>query len=90
MRRIAGGETRVSPEVAALFEPQTGGLGTQDLTGCEREVLALIGEGLSSKEIARQLGISDLTVRKHRENLCRKLGARNAAERVACAIRLDR
>ena len=89
MRCIAAGETWVSAEVAALFEPEAGGLDTQELTGREREVLALVGEGLSSKEIARQLGISDLTVRKHRENLCRKLGARNAAELVACAIRLD-
>jgi DNA-binding CsgD family transcriptional regulator len=33
------------------------------------------------------LGISNLTVRKHRENLCRKLGARNAAELIARSIR---
>lgn len=51
----------MSSEVAALFEPETEGLGTQDLTRCEREVLALIGEGLSSKKIARRLRISDLT-----------------------------
>lgn len=89
MRRIAAGEIYVSPEVAALFETDMTVPGmTETLTAREREVLALVGKGLSSKEIARRLGISDLTVRKHRENLCRKLGARNAPELVACALRL--
>jgi DNA-binding CsgD family transcriptional regulator len=80
----------VSPEIAIHFqaeEPASDSAGT--LTDREREVLALVGQGLSSKEIAQQLGISDLTVRKHRENLCRKLGARNAAELVACALRRE-
>jgi DNA-binding NarL/FixJ family response regulator len=89
MHRIAAGEIYVSPEVAALFETDMTVPGmTETLTAREREVLALVGKGLSSKEIARRLGISDLTVRKHRENLCRKLGARNAPELVACALRL--
>lgn len=89
IRRVAGGGTYVSPEVAALFEPEAGAPDTlESLTAREREILAEVGQGLSSKEIARRLGISDLTVRKHRENLCRKLGARNAAELVARAIRL--
>lgn len=87
IRRVAAGETYVSPEVAALFEPAAPAAEAEPLTGREREVLALVGEGLSSKEIAKRLGISDLTVRKHRENLCRKLGARNAAELVALAVR---
>lgn len=90
IRRVAAGETYVSPEVAALFEPAAPAAEAEPLTGREREVLALVGEGLSSKEIAKRLGISDLTVRKHRENLCRKLGARNAAELVACAVRANR
>lgn len=49
----------------------------------EREVAALVVEGRTSKEIARTLGISDLTVRKHRENLLRKLGLRSTTELVA-------
>lgn len=86
IRRIAAGVTYVSPEVAALFEMESDAPGA--LTERERQVLTLVGEGLPSKEIARRLAISDFTVRKHRENLCRKLGARNAAELVACAVRL--
>jgi DNA-binding CsgD family transcriptional regulator len=46
-------------------------------------VLRLISAGKTSKHIARLLGVSDLTVRKHRENLMRKLGAANAAQLVA-------
>lgn len=89
VRRIAAGEVYVSPEVAALFDADIPGTTSADgLTRREQEVLSLVGSGQSSKEIARQLGISDLTVRKHRENLCRKLGARNAPELVACALRL--
>jgi DNA-binding NarL/FixJ family response regulator len=91
IRVVARGETYVSPEIASLFEPATVATDprepTSGLTAREREILALVGQGLSSKEIAHRLGISNLTVRKHRENLCRKLGARNAAELIARSIR---
>jgi len=47
--------------------------------------MALVIQGRTSKEIARQFAISDLTVRKHRENLLRKLGLRSTAQLVALA-----
>jgi len=47
--------------------------------------MALAVLGRTSKEIARELAISDLTVRKHRENLLRKLGLRSTAQLVALA-----
>jgi len=91
MRRVSAGETYVHPSVAELFEPPMPAQDVDDLlTPRDRDILARVGVGLSSKEIARELGISDLTVRKHRENLCRKLGARNAPELVAFAIRRGR
>lgn len=43
------------------------------LTDREVTIARLVAKGLSSKHIARELGISDLTVRKHRENVLRKL-----------------
>jgi DNA-binding CsgD family transcriptional regulator len=46
-------------------------------------VLRLIVAGHTSKEIARLLGVSDLTVRKHRENMMRKVGASTTAQLVA-------
>ena len=43
----------------------------------EREVLALLAEGLSDKQVARRLGISDQTARKHRSHLLQKAGVSN-------------
>lgn len=49
------------------------------LTERERQVLRLIGEGLSSAEIAMRLNISTLTARTHRRNITGKLGCKGAA-----------
>lgn len=57
------------------------------LSGREREVLQLIAEGLSAKEIANDLGISPKTVEAHRTSVMRKLGARKATELVRYALR---
>ena len=57
------------------------------LSGREREVLHLIAEGLSAKEIAVELKISTKTVEAHRTNLMRKLGVRKATELVRYALR---
>jgi DNA-binding NarL/FixJ family response regulator len=57
------------------------------LSGREREVLHLIAEGLSAKEIAVQLSISNKTVEAHRTSLMRKLGVRKATELVRYAVR---
>jgi two-component system nitrate/nitrite response regulator NarL len=48
----------------------------------EAEILALIGDGLSNKEVARRLGISGHTVKFHIESLFRKLAAGSRAEAV--------
>lgn len=45
--------------------------------------MKLVVAGHTSKEIAKLLGLSDLTVRKHRENLMRKIGISNIAQLVA-------
>ncbi|AMS43351.1 transcriptional regulator [Aminobacter aminovorans] len=58
------------------------------LTRREREILALVAQGLTAREIAERLGISPLTVRKHRENLMGKLNLHSAAELTAYAVRL--
>jgi DNA-binding NarL/FixJ family response regulator len=52
----------------------------------EREVMSLIVEGRTSKEIARLLVISVSTVRKHRENLLRRLGLHSTAQLISRAI----
>lgn len=56
------------------------------LTAREIEVLQLIGAGHSSTTIAEQLGLSVRTVRKHRENLMRKLDIHNIAQLTAYGL----
>jgi len=46
----------------------------------EHQIMQLVIEGLTSKQISRRLGITDLTVRKHRENLLRKLKLNRSAQ----------
>ncbi len=53
----------------------------------EVEILALIGDGLSNKEVARRLGISGHTVKFHIESLFRKLAAGSRAEAVHKGLR---
>jgi len=57
-----------------------------DLTKREKEILDLIGIGLSGKVIAKRLGISQFTVRKHRANMASKLGCHSAAALVSYAV----
>jgi DNA-binding NarL/FixJ family response regulator len=61
--------------------------GTEPLTAREREVLALLAEGLSNKGIATTLGISDQTVKFHVAAIIGKLGARNRTDAVRRAVR---
>jgi LuxR family transcriptional regulator, maltose regulon positive regulatory protein len=64
---------------AALVEP---------LTGRELEVLALLRERLSNKEIARMLSLSPTTVKRHTVNLYGKLGVNRRSEAVVKAENL--
>ena len=56
-----------------------------DLTLREREVLALVGEGLTNEEIARKLFISEKTVRNHLGAIIRKLGLRDRTQAALAA-----
>ncbi len=55
----------------------------ESLTARERSVVPLVVAGRSSKEIARQLGISDRTVETHRAHIMQKMGASSVAELTA-------
>jgi DNA-binding NarL/FixJ family response regulator len=93
VRAVTRGGSYFSPPVARelveqLRSPKRGPSEPLSLLSTrEREVLRLIAEGLSAKEIARELSISSKTVEAHRTSLMRKLGARKATELVRFALR---
>ena len=92
---IAGGKSYFSPPVAqVVFDDYVRSLTARGITdrydalsGREREVLQLVAEGRSSKEIAELLSISPATVETHRTHVLQKLGLRNTAEVVRFAAR---
>ncbi len=57
------------------------------LTGCERQILQLLAEGYSNKEIASRQGISVRTGETHRANIMRKLKLRSISDVVRFAVR---
>jgi two-component system response regulator NreC len=60
----------------------------QTLAQREREVLQLVGDGLTREEVAKRLYISPHTVESHHKNIYRKLEAKNNVDAVAKALRL--
>jgi two-component system response regulator NreC len=92
---VAQGRPFFSPQIAqSLLEDYVKTLqhrGLQDsyelLTDREREVLQLLAEGKSNKEVATLLDLSTYTVETHRTNLMHKLNLHNTAEIVLYAVR---
>lgn len=79
-------ESLLDPERVRL-QPETSIRLLAALTDRELEVLRLLAEGLSSKEIAEQLSLSPQTIDSHRKTLLRKLDAKNVAGLVRIAFR---
>jgi len=55
------------------------------LTSREREVIALVVDGLMNKQIAAKLGVTEITVKVHRVNMMRKMKARSVIDLVGMA-----
>jgi DNA-binding NarL/FixJ family response regulator len=89
IRRVASGRRYISADIAQLYLPDAGPAPAATLTASESNILQLVGQGLTSREISQRLDISEATARKHRENIRRKLGIRNSAEMAAYAIRVQ-
>ena len=85
VRRVAGGETIFDPQVE---QPSVlKGERSSGLTPRELEVLQMIVDGKSNKEIATVLDLSANTVAVHRANIMNALGIHKTAELVVYAIR---
>ena len=57
------------------------------LNGREIDVLARLAEGASHKEIGRELGLAEVTIKLHTQRIVRKLGVKNRAAAIAMAVR---
>jgi len=96
VRAVAEGQAVLHPSITAEViegylkgsRPGPGEAAYESLTERERQVLKLIAEGQTSKEIARALDLSVKTVITHRTNLMQKLGLHNRTELVKYAVRL--
>jgi DNA-binding NarL/FixJ family response regulator len=84
LRAVARGERYLDPGIAEVLE--LAGDAEQLLTKREREVFALLAEGLSGEEIATRLTLSAETVRTHVRNAMGKLQARTRTEAVVRAV----
>jgi DNA-binding NarL/FixJ family response regulator len=91
VRRVLDGGVFADPSVASLLAAGLRGgpcvEGLADLSGREVEVLGLVADGRSNKEIGERLGLSALTVKSHLARIARKLGTGDRAEMVALSMR---
>ena len=89
VRSAYTGQPTLSPEATrALVHSKAGPLSfDRDLTAREKQVLALIVEGLSNEEIAEQLTISQATARHHVSACITTLGAANRTQAAVLAVK---
>ncbi len=94
IRAVVAGQTYLSPEIAGevvneMVHAESATLGGVfgRLSGREREVLQLIAEGCTTKEIAARLNLSEKTVAAHRLNIMQKVQLNSVADLTRYAIR---
>ena len=94
LRDIMDGKTVVAPDLTAVLAKVIQGDEAtavkpgpfSELTPREKEILSLLAEGQSNKVIARNLGISDGTVKLHVKAILRKLGVHSRVEAAVMAV----
>jgi NarL family two-component system response regulator LiaR len=88
IRQVSQGVAVLHPQIAARLMHRTAAPPTlADFTQRERDVLKLLAEGLSNKEIASRLFISEKTVKTHVSNVLQKLGVADRTQAALLAVR---
>lgn len=84
VREVYNGSSRLPADVERILASRSTG---DALTGREVEVLELVGQGLSNKDIASALGIAQETAKVHVKNILRKLGVADRTAAVTTALK---
>jgi DNA-binding NarL/FixJ family response regulator len=89
---LANGESvvdpKVLPHVLAVVRQSAASQGLEGpLTERQREILGLVADGLSNREIGERVHLSELTIKSYIEDLLKRLGARNRVHAAILATR---
>jgi DNA-binding NarL/FixJ family response regulator len=87
IRSVHAGHVLLHPDVARLLADGETRRGEVRLTARERDVLAAIAQGRANREIARQLGLSEKTVKTHVSAILTKLGVQDRTQAALYAVR---
>ena len=89
IKAAAAGQVQLTPQAAArLMQVVSAPESPEDLTERETEVLCLLAQGQSNKQIAHSLNISEKTVKVHVSNILSKLGVQSRTQATLYAIRI--
>ena len=89
IKAAAAGQVQLTPRAAArLMQAVSAPESPEDLTERETEVLRLLAQGQSNKQIAHRLHISEKTVKTHVSNILSKLGVQSRTQATLYAIRI--
>jgi DNA-binding NarL/FixJ family response regulator len=84
IRAVHAGLRRIPPEIAAELAAH---FGDDALSEREIQVLRLVAQGNSNKQVAADLGVSEDTIKAHMKNVCAKLNAKDRTHAVTTALR---
>jgi DNA-binding NarL/FixJ family response regulator len=87
IRAVHAGHVLLHPDVAALLATGTRPTDAAHLTAREREVLVQVAHGRSNREIARELGLAEKTVKTHMSAILTKLGVQDRTQAALFAVR---
>jgi DNA-binding NarL/FixJ family response regulator len=90
LRRVIAGDEVLSPQLAASMLEAAGTTDANDelLSSRQTEILQMIADGLSTKQVARELGITQKTVHNHLNAIYRRLDTQSLTHAVLSAVRL--